>query len=316
MREFTVPGSDAGRRLDKFVKGVCPTMPESMVYKLIRAKDIKVNGGRSQGAYWLREGDGVGIFAKEEFFGAVTPDYDFLNAPARLDIVYEDENILLLDKKQGVLCHPDKGEYVDTLVTRVRRYLYDRGEYNPERDAFAPALANRIDRNTAGIVIAAKNPVSLRELNEKIKNREITKKYLCACVGSPKNDSGTLTGYTVKNESTNTVAVYSSPVPGGKTTVTKYRVLKRKDGLSLIEAELLTGRTHQIRAQFADAGFPLLGDGKYGRNADNKRFGGYKKQCLCSYLISFDFKTDAGILDYLKGQSFRIENVWFAKELF
>lgn len=316
MREFTVPGSDSGRRLDKFVKGICPSMPDSMLYKLIRAKDIKVNGARTQAGYRLSEGDVVGIFARDEFFGKAAPEYDFLNAPKKLDIVYEDENILLLDKKQGVLCHPDKGEYTDTLVTRVQRYLYDRGEYNPERDAFVPALANRIDRNTAGIVIAAKNAVSLRELNEKIKNREITKKYLCACVGSPKNDSGTLTGYTVKNENTNTVAVYSSPVPGGKTTVTKYRVLRRNNGLSLIEAELLTGRTHQIRAQFADAGFPLLGDGKYGRNADNKRFGGYKKQCLCSYLISFDFKTDAGILDYLKGKSIRIENVWFAEELF
>ena len=317
LREFTVADGDSGRRLDAFIRRVCPAMPYSTAYKLIRSKDIRVNGRRADSGARLNAGDIVRVFAPEEFLAEPEPVYDFMSAPASLDVVYEDENILLLNKKQGVLSHPDSGEFRDTLITRVLRYLYEKGEYDPAApDSFTPALANRIDRNTGGIVMAAKNAEALRILNEKIKLRELTKKYLCVTVGAPKNDAGTLTGYTVKNESTNTVAVYSRPVPGARTTVTKYRVLKRKNGLALVEAELLTGRTHQIRAQFADAGFPLLGDGKYGSNADNKRFGGYKKQCLCSYKLTFDFKTDAGLLNYLKNRTFELKDVWFREELF
>ena len=316
MRTFTIGKNDATKRLDKFIQRSAPMLPKNLMYKYIRLKRIKVNGKKSDIAFKLKEGDVVDMYINDEFFEAKEDKYDFLKAPGKLDIIYEDENIMLLNKKAGVLSHPDEGEYVDTLITRVQKYLYEKGEYNPrEENSFAPALANRIDRNTGGIVIAAKNAESLRILNEKIKNRELDKRYLCVIVGCPKVKKDTVTAYMIKDENKNKVKVYNKPFEGGKTMITGYEVLAQKDGLSLVEVQLLTGRTHQIRAHFSHMGYPLLGDGKYGTNEINKKFGGYKKQLLYSYKLTFEFKTDAGILSYLNGKTFEADEVWF-KELF
>ncbi len=312
MKSFTIAKNDAGQRLDKFIAKAAPTLPKNLLYKYIRLKRIKVNGKKSDIAFRLCEGDVVDFYINDEFFEAKPDHYDFLKAPKSLDILYEDENILLLDKKAGVLSHPDEGEYVDTLITRVQRYLYEKGEYDPKQEhSFAPALANRIDRNTGGIVIAAKNAEALRIMSEKIKNREIDKRYLCLVIGCPKKKEATLTAYMIKDEKKNKVRVYDHPVEGGKTMITEYRVLDTKGGLSLIEVRLHTGRTHQIRAHFAFLGCPLLGDGKYGSNELNKKFGGYKKQCLYSYRLGFPFETDAGILNNLTGKTFEVNDVWF-----
>lgn len=284
------------------------------MYKYIRLKRIKVNSKRAEISTRLNVGDVVDMYINDEFFTKSETRYDFTGASKSIDIVYEDENIILLNKKAGLLSHPDDTEYVDTLIGRVKRYLYEKGEYDPEDESsFTPALVNRIDRNTAGIVIAAKTAAALRILNQKMKDRELHKYYLCVIHGKPKNDSGTLTGYLVKNETKNKVFVYDTMKDGAKTIKTKYRVLKSGNGLSLVEIELLTGRTHQIRAHFASIGHPLLGDGKYGSNALNKK-SGLKKQCLCSYRLEFDFSTDAGELEYLNGKSFEIEHVWFRDE--
>ncbi len=312
MKSFTIAQNDADKRLDKFIAKVAPMLPKNLMYKYIRIKRIKVNGKKSDIASKLHVGDVVDMYINDEFFEAGQDKYDFLKAPASLDVVYEDENILLLNKKAGVLSHPDEGEYVDTLITRVQRYLYEKGEYDPKAEnSFAPALANRIDRNTGGIVIAAKNAESLRILNEKIKNREIDKRYLCIVVGCPKKKSNTLTSFMIKDEKKNKVHVYSHPVEGGKTMITEYNVLDTKNGVSLVEVRLHTGRTHQIRAHFASIGCPLLGDGKYGTNEINKKLGGYKKQCLYSYKLGFEFSSDAGILSYLNGSDFEAKEVWF-----
>lgn len=284
------------------------------MYKYIRLKRIKVNSKRAEISTRLKVGDVVDMYINDEFFAKSETRYDFTGASKSIDIVYEDENIILLNKKAGLLSHPDDTEYVDTLIGRVKRYLYEKGEYDPEDESsFTPALVNRIDRNTAGIVIAAKTAAALRILNQKMKDRELHKYYLCVIHGKPKNDSGTLTGYLVKNETKNKVFVYDTMKDGAKIIKTKYRVLKSGNGLSLVEIELLTGRTHQIRAHFASIGHPLLGDGKYGSNALNKK-SGLKKQCLCSYRLEFDFSTDAGELEYLNGKSFEIEHVWFRDE--
>lgn len=316
MRTFTIGKNDATKRLDKFIDKAAPMLPKNLMYKYIRLKRIKVNGKKSDIAFRLREGDVVDMYINDEFFEAKEDKYDFLKAPGKLDIIYEDENIMLLNKKAGVLSHPDEGEYVDTLITRVQKYLYEKGEYNPrEENSFAPALANRIDRNTGGIVIAAKNAESLRILNEKIKNREMDKRYLCVIVGCPKEKKAVVTAYMIKDENKNKVRVYNKSFEGGKTMTTGYEVLSEKDGLSLVEVQLLTGRTHQIRAHFAHMGYPLLGDGKYGRNETNKQFGGYKKQLLYSYKLTFEFTSDAGILSYLNGKTFEADDVWF-RELF
>lgn len=314
MKEFKIQKNDAGQRVDKFLTKTVPLLPQSLMYKYLRLKRIKLNGKRAEISTRLSEGDVLSLYINDEFFSPRQETYDFLRAGKQLDILYEDENILLLDKKVGLLSHPDEGEYTDTLITRVQRYLYEKGEFDPKAEAyFAPALVNRIDRNTGGIVIAAKNAESLRILNQKLKDREIKKFYLCVLIGTPPKQSDTVTHYMTKDEKKNLVTVYDAPVPGGKTMVTGYTVLASAKGLTLCEVELHTGRTHQIRAHMAHLGCPLLGDGKYGTNAQNAKFGGYKKQFLYSYKTVFDFTTDAGILNYLNGKEIVAENVWFAE---
>ena len=316
MKSFTVNDNDAGQRLDKFVTKAVPRLPQSMLYKYIRTKRIKINGRRGEISTRLQTGDVIEMYINEEFFEPVEKKYDFMSASKKLDILYEDENILLLDKKVGLLCHPDDSEYTDTLIARVERYLFEKGEYEPDKESsFTPALANRIDRNTGGIVIAAKNAESLRILNQKIKDREVNKTYLCLAHGHFDKPRATLTAYLWKDEKKNKVTVSASPVPDAKKIRTRYEVLDEKDKLSLVRVELLTGRTHQIRAHFAFIGHPLLGDGKYGTNALNKEKG-YKKQCLYSYRLQFAFTTDAGLLNYLDGQHFEAKTVWFVQAFY
>lgn len=317
MKSFEIKANDAGQRLDKFIKKGLPNLPQSLMYKYIRKKRIKVNSKRAEISTVLQVGDIVDMYINNEFFVKPETRYDFTGAPSRLDILYEDENIMLLDKKAGLLCHPDDKEYVDTLITRIKKYLYEKGEYKPdEESSFTPALVNRIDRNTGGIVIAAKNAESLRIMNAQMKQRTNLKKfYLCVCHGIMERDSGLLEGYLLKDEKKNTVKVLKNPCEGAKEIKTKYKVLGRdyNKQLSLVEVELMTGRTHQIRAHFASIGHPLLGDGKYGTNKLNKDFG-YRKQCLYSYKLVFMFDESAGILSYLNSREFEVKDIWFKRE--
>lgn len=315
MKEFTITKNDASLRLDKFITKNCPTLPSSLMFKYIRTKRIKVNGKRAEISTRLNAGDKVEAYINDEFFTEIKPTYDFLSAPSKLDIVYEDENILLADKKQGLLVHPDKNEYTNTLIARIQHYLYDKGEYDPQdENSFRPALANRIDRNTGGIVIAAKNAEALRILCDKIKCREIDKRYLTVVHGIPKKKTDLLEGYLEKDEDKNRVYMSKKSTDTNKFVRTKYTVLQTLNNLSLLEIELLTGRTHQIRAHMAAIGHPLLGEGKYSKSNDKKS--GFDKQALYSYSLKFDFKTDAGILNYLNGKRFTVKEVWFADKLF
>lgn len=316
MKSFEIKQNDANQRLDKFIKKSLPNLPQSLMYKYIRIKRIKVNGKRAEISTMLRLGDKVDMYINDEFFVKPETRYDFTGASKNLDILYEDDNIMLLNKKAGLLCHPDDREYVDTLITRIKRYLYDKGEYNPDDESsFTPALVNRIDRNTGGIVIAAKNAESLRILNLQMKRRNLKKSYLCVVHGVPKPESGLLEGYLIKDEKKNLVKVLKTPCDGAKEIRTKYKVLEKdeKNNLSLVDVDLLTGRTHQIRAHFASIGHPLLGDGKYGTNKLNKEFG-YKKQFLYSYKLVFQLDDESGILDYLNGRGFEVKDIWFRRE--
>jgi 23S rRNA pseudouridine955/2504/2580 synthase len=317
MKEYKIEKNDAGQRVDKFITKTVPLLPQSLLYKYLRLKRIKLNGKRAEISTRLQEGDVLTLYINDEFFAPKEETYDFLRAGKQLDILYEDENLLLLDKKVGLLSHPDEGEYVDMLIGRVQRYLYEKGEFDPKNEAyFAPALVNRIDRNTGGIVIAAKNAEALRILNEKIRDREIDKRYLCVVRGRPKPPEGRLEGYLFKDAKKNQVYVRERPEPGAKTAVTRYRLLQSANGLSLVECTLLTGRTHQIRAQMAHAGWPLLGDGKYGSERENRRFDETAGQALYSYRLRFDFPTDAGILNYLRGREFTVEHIGFVDKYF
>ncbi len=316
MKELTVKKNDAGQRLDRFLAKSVPLLPASLAQKYIRLKRIKIDGKRADRDTRLAEGNLIQLYINDEFFDTPKPENAYLTVTApRLNLVYEDENLLLVDKKPGQAVHPHDGsEYGRTLIDHIQAYLYAKGEWKPrEENAFAPALCNRIDRNTGGIVIAAKNAEALRILNQKIKDRELEKRYLCVVHGTPKPPEGRLEGYLFKDAKQNRVYVTQRPQPGAKTAVTAYRTLASRAGLSLVECELLTGRTHQIRAMLAAAGTPLLGDGKYGRL--DKRYD-RTYQALYSYKLRFAFTTDAGALAYLNGQSFQVERVDFVEEYF
>ena len=292
-------------------------LPASLAQKYIRLKRINLGGARVQRDTRLQEGDVLQLYINDEFFDRPTPENAFLSLyQPKLNIVYEDDNLLLVDKRPGMVVHPDETERVNTLITHIQAYLYQKREWSPYwENSFAPALCNRIDRNTGGIVIAAKNAETLRIMNDKIQAREITKKYLCITLGKPKPAEGKLELFLRKDEGKKQVEVFDRPVTDAKTALTLYKTLQSKGELSLVEVELLTGRTHQIRASFAHTGHPLLGDGKYGRGDVNRRYN-ETKQALYSYYLRFDFPTDAGILEYLRGKEFRVEDVPFVEQYF
>lgn len=316
LKSFKISKNDANQRLDKFISKAVPNLPGSLMYKYIRTKRIKVNSKRAQISTRLNEGDTVDMYINDEFFAKSEHRYDFSSASKNIDIIYEDENIILADKKAGLLCHPDDKEYIDNLIARIKRYLYEKCEYDPDSEnSFTPALVNRIDRNTGGIVIAAKNAQSLKILNAQMKARNLKKTYLCVVHGVMERKNGTLEGWLLKDEKKNKVKIYKQNVPGSKEIRTRYSVIENdyQNNLSLVEVDLLTGRTHQIRAHFASIGHPLLGDGKYGTNELNKKLG-YKKQFLYSYKLKFELDESAGMLSYLNGKIFTAKDVWFVKE--
>ena len=316
MKEFTIGKNDAGQRLDRYLAKAVPLLPASLAQKYIRIKRIKRNGGRCQRDDRLEIGDVLQLYINDEFFDIPREDNAYLTVAApKLNIVYEDDQIILVDKRPGLAVHPHDGaEYGRTLIDHIQAYLYQKREWNPRgENSFAPALCNRIDRNTGGIVIAAKTAEALRVMNQKIKDREMDKRYLAIVEGIPKPQKGTLKGYLFKDAKKNRVFVTDTPQTGSKSCETRYEVLASHQGLSLVECELVTGRTHQIRAQFAHAGHPLLGDGKYGK---------LDKRCdrtylaLYSYKLTFQFTTGAGALSYLNGKSFQVQKVDFVEEYF
>ena len=317
MKEFQIKKNDAGQRLDKFLTKAVKGLPMSLMYKYIRTKKIKVNRARTEQKYVLQEGDIVQLFIKDEFFDSPEKDNSALaNITPKLTIVYEDENIILCNKRPGVLVHEDDEGKDNTLIMHIKAYLYQKGEYDPENEqSFAPALCNRIDRNTGGIVIGAKNAEALRVMNEKIKNDEISKFYYCVVHGKMPKKSDTLTGFLLKDIDKNQVKIFDKQVKGSKNIITKYKVVSEKNGMSLLEIELVTGRTHQIRAHMSYIGHPLLGDGKYGVNKDD-RARGYKYQALYAYRLRFDFDDNSGALGYLKGKEVKLskDDVWFLKD--
>jgi len=316
MKEFTIGANDAGQRLDRFLAKAVPLLPASLAQKYIRLKRIKCNGGRVQRDTRLQTGDVLQMYINDEFFENPREDNAYLTVAApKLSIVYEDAHILLVDKRPGLAVHPHDGaEYGRTLIDHIQAYLYQKKEWSPKgENTFAPALCNRIDRNTGGIVIAAKTAEALRVMNQKIKDREMDKRYLAIVEGIPREKQGSLKGYLFKDAKKNRVFVTDTPQAGAKSCQTNYRVLTSQKGLSLVECQLITGRTHQIRAQFAHAGHPLLGDGKYGKL--DKRFD-RNYQALYSYKLTFEFTTEAGELEYLNGKTFQVESVDFVKEYF
>ncbi|MEE1280590.1 MAG: RluA family pseudouridine synthase [Oscillospiraceae bacterium] len=315
MREIIVGKNDAAVRLDKFLNKSLPKMPLSLLQKSIRKGRVRINGKKiTDCRHIISLGDTLSLYINDEFFEKEPSKMDFLLSKNALDIIYEDENILLLNKGAGIAVHDFEGGGVDTLINRVLRYLYEKKEYDAENEnSFVPALCNRIDRNTCGIVIAAKNAMALRVMNEQIKEHKVIKKYLCLCHGTPKPPEAELTLYLKKLEDKKISLVSDKRLPDYKTATTYYKTLETKGGISLLEVTLKTGRTHQIRASLAHIGCPLVGDGKYGRQSGEDSRLGFPYQALCSYYVGFDFK-DAGELSYLDGKSFTVSDIWFKEK--
>lgn len=317
MREFTIGQNDAGQRLDRWLAKAVPLLPAPLAQKYLRRKRIKRNGKAARGDVRLEPGDLLQLYLNDEFFQAPSPENTYLTiVHPRLEALYEDEHLLLVNKPAGQVVHADDRGTGATLIDHILAYLYQSRAWNPRMEnAFTPALCNRIDRNTSGIVIAAKTAEALRVMNQKIRDREVEKRYLCGAVGTLRPKNGRLECVLLRDEQRKQVSVYHRSVPGGRTAITDYRTLAERDGLSLVECRLITGRTHQIRASLADAGCPLLGDGKYGSERVNRRWH-RRQQALCSWSLSFSFTTDAGELNYLNGRSWQVPRVDFVEELF
>ena len=314
MKEFIIAAADDGRKLDKWLAREMPAVGMGQRQKFYRQKKFRLNGRHPSADARLAAGDVLQIYLNDELFIRPQREDPFLSKiQPHLNVLYEDENLLIVDKQPGLPVHPDAHEKVNTLIAHVQAYLYQKGEYVP--GGFAPALCNRIDRFTGGIVIAAKTQAAMRIINQKIRDREIRKLYLCIAFGVFRQREGLLDNYIIKEEGRKKVRVSTRMEPGAQRAQTKYRVLAANGELRLVECELLTGRTHQIRAQLAHAGHPLLGDGQYG-DAQRSRKYGRDFQALYACRLIFDFSTDAGILNPLKGLEIAVPQVRFVREYF
>lgn len=318
MKKFVVGINDEGKRLDSFLKKVVYNMPSSLIYKYIRKKRIKVNGKKSTQNYCVLNKDVIELYINDEFFENDSYKWEFKNSSFELDVIYEDENIIIVNKPAGLIVHPDKENKNECLINRIKNYLYKNKNYNPENEnSFSPSLINRIDRNTSGLVIAAKNYKSLCILNEQMKKRNINKNYLCIVEGKMPKKSDVLEDYLYKDEKENKVYISSTRKNKYyKTILTSYKVLDESKNFSLLQIKLLTGRTHQIRAHLSYINHCILGDGKYGKNSLNRKYK-YKYQALCSFEIEFKFEKDS-LLSYLNDKKITLskDKIWFIKDYY
>jgi len=289
MIKIIVPNKFDNKKLDRFILEAFPGLSRNNLFKAFRQKDIKVNGNRTGENIIIKSGDIIEVFIDDKFL------YED-NSSCTLDIVYEDTNIIIVNKPQGLEV---ESQTQDSLIKRVSEYL-KKNDLSAE-----PELCHRLDRNTGGLVIIAKNKQALDIMLAKIKNREVKKYYQCIVVGCPKLKQAELKHYLFKDSKKSLVYVYDTKKPGCVEIITKYKVLEVRKETSLLEVELVTGKTHQIRAHLAYIGNPILGDGKYGVNSINKKYK-TKHQMLWAYKIVFDF-NEGGILDYLRGKTFEIK---------
>ena len=302
MKEITINALNQNQRLDKYIMKLLNTAPKSLVYKLLRKKKIKLNGKRAEGNELLREGDVIRIYLGSDTLEGMAAEKELPRVPNELNIIFEDENILACSKPAGLLSHgQNKNE--DSLISRIWLYLNKKGEYDTGKNSdFTPALCNRLDRNTSGLVLCGKNLPALQELNRIMAENRGDKLYL-ALVEGRLDTSGVLEGYHIKNPKTNEARITQKAEIGGKPVRTEYEPLTFLSGCTLLRIKLISGKSHQIRAHMQSIGHPLAGDPKYGDKRINALFKekyGLKSQLLHSE--RFVFTEPEGVLAYLKGK--------------
>ena len=302
MHTFTIGANDAGQRADKFLLKACPKLPKSLLYKTFRKKDVKLGGKRIPPETFLQAGDVLTVYLPDEFFAAAPKPQRIAVLPLP-EIVYEDDNIALMKKPVDLPVHADDKGSADTLAGRFLYYLAKSGAYDPANEqSFSPALCNRLDRNTEGFVIGAKNAAALRGMNALIRENRVIKQYLCITAGIPPKQHDTVTAYHRRIEG-KSAEISETPREGFREIVTEYELLQKHDDLALLLITLHTGRTHQIRAQMAALRCPLLGDSRYGFAKVNRRYA-EPHQLLAACLLRFDVPAEGHLLSALHGKAF------------
>ena len=296
MKEIKINTRDKEQRIDKYLSKYFNDLPKSFLYKMFRKKNIKLNGKKIEGNEILQENDVIEVFFKDETFekfksGEGTQNNN-TNCDIKLNVVYEDKNMMVVNKEDNLSVHSNEDEEENTLIDIATKYLADKKdeEYLKSiQTGFKPALCNRLDRNTKGLVLIGKNYITTKTINEMIKKKEIKKYYIAIVSGKMKeHEEKTLRGYIVKNIKNNTSIVLDKEVQGSKYVETRYKVIKSYEDYSVLEVNLITGRGHQIRAHMKSIGHPVIGDSKYGENTVNRFFKknyGVKTQALFAYKI-------------------------------
>lgn len=308
MKELKITEREQNQRLDKFLQKYFNTAPKSFIYKMLRKKRIKHNGKKADGSEIIQDGDTLIMYLSEDTMDSFMSEKTIEEAERHFGIVYEDENILVVSKPAGLLVHPENSADKDTLIDQILFYLNEKGEYIPTKESsFTPAVCNRLDRNTGGIVLAGKNLQSVQAINKAIAERHIQKFYITMVKGEMK-EPAEFYGYHVKDSDSNKVKVLKKEVPGASKIYTKVKPIKVKDNFSLLEVELITGKSHQIRAHLKSMGYYVIGDRKYGDERTNRRFRekfGLNNQFLYAYRVVWN--ENDGYLSYLNGREFSVK---------
>ncbi len=309
MQEFLIE-DDASLRLDQFLTRQFPSVPPGRFHKYLRENKIKIDGKKVPLSTRLSRGCTVRVFFREAAAPQVGPL--FLSARPAFRAVYEDDEVLIGDKPAGLLSLDEAGKAADTFELRALRYLYDQKRWSPDAP-FTPCLCHRLDTGTSGLLIVAKTAPSKQFLEHLIRTRALDKEYLCVTFGHPPQPRAELRGYLAKDSAKGLVRVFQNPAPGAQEIVTRYEMLSSSGPLALLRVQLVTGRTHQIRAHLASIGCPILGDGKYG-NGEANRARKMKYQALCAQRLIFPEIQD-GPCRALSGRIVETDEPWYARQI-
>ncbi len=308
MREIIISGNENNQRIDRFLRKYLSEASMGFIYKMLRKKRIKLNGKKSKADNIIKTGDKIQFYISDETINKFKGKININKVNVNLDVIYEDENIILINKRRGTLSHPSSHKNNNDVASQLVMYLYNKNEYNPkEEKTFKPAICNRLDRNTGGIIIGAKNYYTLKAFNRIIREGKLKKYYLCLVKGRLNKDEY-LKGYLIKDKETNKVKIFTKKEKEAKEIHTKIKVLKSNREYSLLEIDLITGRTHQIRAHLASIGHPIIGDTKYGDRFTNNYFSekyALRGQFLYAYRIMINGLDNE--LKYLNNENFNIE---------